>query len=107
MPLAESGILGFALGSSQTGAAPIVEFQFADFSTEAVTQLGLNAATWHFRTGRPAPLLLRLPCGGGLTVGIASAVKALSPGAYKVHWHVLSVDTHTTQGTFTFHVGGK
>ncbi len=69
MPLAESGILGFALGSSQTGAAPIVEFQFADFSTEAVTQVGLNAATWHFRTGRPAPLLLRLPCGGGLTMG--------------------------------------
>src|SRR5208283_678209 len=42
MPLAESGIMGFALGASQTGAEPIIEFQFADFSTEAVTQLGLN-----------------------------------------------------------------
>ena len=69
MPLAESGILGFALGASQTGALPIIEFQFADFSTEAVTQLGLNAGTWHFRTGCPAPMLVRLPCGGGLTVG--------------------------------------
>jgi 2-oxoisovalerate dehydrogenase E1 component len=69
MPIAESGILGFALGSSQTGAEPIIEFQFADFSTEAVTQLGLNAGTWHFRTGCAAPMLLRLPCGGGMTMG--------------------------------------
>jgi methionine-rich copper-binding protein CopC len=34
-------------------------------------------------------------------------LKSLSPGSYKVHWHALSVDTHTTQGTFTFHVGGR
>jgi methionine-rich copper-binding protein CopC len=34
------------------------------------------------------------------------ALKSLGPGSYKVHWHVLSVDTHTTEGTFTFHVGG-
>jgi 2-oxoisovalerate dehydrogenase E1 component len=69
MPLAESGIMGFALGASQTGAEPIIEFQFADFSTEAVTQLGLNAGTWYFRTGCGAPMLVRLPCGGGLTMG--------------------------------------
>ena len=41
---------------------------------------------------------------------ISSAVmrvglKPLSPGTYRVHWHVLSVDTHTTEGNFTFHVG--
>ena len=56
MPLAESGIVGFALGSSQTGARPIVEFQFADFATEATTQIGLNAGTWCFRAGQSAPL---------------------------------------------------
>jgi methionine-rich copper-binding protein CopC len=28
----------------------------------------------------------------------------LPPGKYKVFWHVLSVDTHTTDGTFTFEV---
>ena len=69
MPLAESSIMGFALGASQLGARPIIEFQFADFSTEAVTQLGLNAGTWYFRTGCAAPMLVRLPCGGGMTVG--------------------------------------
>ena len=33
------------------------------------------------------------------------AVKAMPPGAYTVKWHVLSVDTHTTDGNFTFRVG--
>ena len=69
MPLCESALLGFALGASQVGALPIFEYQFADFSTETGTQLGLNVGTWYFRTGQPAPLLLRLPCGGGLTMG--------------------------------------
>ena len=69
MPLCESGVVGFALGASQVGGEPIVEFQFADFSTEAATQIGLNAATWYFRSGAEAPILLRLPCGGGLTMG--------------------------------------
>jgi 2-oxoisovalerate dehydrogenase E1 component len=69
MPLCESALVGFALGASQVGAQPILEFQFADFSTEVGSQLGLNAATWYFRAGRAAPLLLRLPCGGGLTMG--------------------------------------
>jgi copper resistance protein C len=32
-------------------------------------------------------------------------LKAAGPGSYKVNWHALSVDTHTTQGAFTFHVG--
>lgn len=32
-------------------------------------------------------------------------VKALPPGTYKVHWHALSVDTHTTEGNFSFTVG--
>jgi methionine-rich copper-binding protein CopC len=40
--------------------------------------------------------------GNTMTVGL----KALGPGSYKVHWHALSVDTHTTEGAFTFHVGG-
>ena len=34
-------------------------------------------------------------------------LKALPPGTYKVQWHVLSVDTHTIEGDYSFHVGGK
>jgi methionine-rich copper-binding protein CopC len=32
-------------------------------------------------------------------------VKSLGPGTYRVRWKVLSVDTHTTEGSFTFRVG--
>ena len=80
MPICESALAGFALGASQADAQPIFEFQFADFSTEAVTQIGMNASTWYFRTGQPAPLLFRLPCGGGLTMG------AFHSGEYEGLW---------------------
>jgi methionine-rich copper-binding protein CopC len=39
--------------------------------------------------------------GTSLRVGL----KALPPGPYQVHWRVLSVDTHTTEGNFSFSVG--
>lgn len=32
-------------------------------------------------------------------------VPKLPPGAYRVYWRVISVDTHMTQGDFTFRVG--
>ena len=35
------------------------------------------------------------------------AIRASGSGAYHVRWHALSVDTHTTQGSYTFTVGGK
>lgn len=34
------------------------------------------------------------------------SLKPLPPGTYKVTWRVVSVDTHPTDGTFTFRVGG-
>ncbi len=68
-PLAESACTGYAIGLALGGHRPIEEFQFADFSTEAMTQITLNAATYHFRSGAKIPLVLRLPTGGGLTFG--------------------------------------
>jgi methionine-rich copper-binding protein CopC len=32
-------------------------------------------------------------------------LKALPPGTYKIYWRALSVDTHKTEGTFSFRVG--
>jgi len=40
---------------------------------------------------------------GGNTMRVT--LKPLSPGTYRVRWHVLSVDTHKTEGSFVFHVG--
>jgi methionine-rich copper-binding protein CopC len=39
--------------------------------------------------------------GNAMRVGL----KPLAPGTYRVRWHVLSVDTHKTDGNFTFRVG--
>jgi 2-oxoisovalerate dehydrogenase E1 component len=104
MPICESASVGFALGASQVGAMPIYEFQFADFSTEAVTQVGLNAGTWYFRAGRPAPILLRLPCGGGLTMG------AFHSGEFEGLWTrfpgLKLLYPATTQETFEALVAG-
>ena len=41
--------------------------------------------------------------GSAMHVGLG----ALPPGTYTVHWRVLSVDTHTTKGSFRFNVGGR
>jgi len=68
-PLAESACTGYAIGLALGGHRVIAEFQFADFVTEAMTQIALNAATYHFRSGAKVPLVFRLPCGGGLTFG--------------------------------------
>jgi 2-oxoisovalerate dehydrogenase E1 component len=62
-PLAESACTGYAIGLSLGGHRPVEEFQFADFATEAATQITLNAATMHFRSGARCPLVLRFPCG--------------------------------------------
>ncbi|MCK9915243.1 copper homeostasis periplasmic binding protein CopC [Microbacteriaceae bacterium K1510] len=41
----------------------------------------------------------------GNTAQLRIKVKPLTPGAYTVKWRVLSVDTHRSQGDFTFRVG--
>ncbi len=68
-PLAESACTGYAIGLALNGHRPIEEFQFADFATEATTQITQNAATFHFRSGAAVPLVLRFPAG---SVGLGS-----------------------------------
>ncbi len=68
-PLCESACTGYALGLAVNGHRAIEEFQFADFATDAATQIALNAATYFFRAGQKCPVVFRLPCGGGLTFG--------------------------------------
>jgi copper resistance protein C len=41
--------------------------------------------------------------GNTMRVGL----KATGPGRYQVHWHALSVDTHKTEGNFSFTIGGR
>ncbi|HUX14149.1 MAG TPA: dehydrogenase E1 component subunit alpha/beta [Spirochaetia bacterium] len=69
MPLAESGFTGFSVGASAMGLRPVIEMQFSDFSTDATTQIGVNAGTYFFRTGESLPFTVRMPTGGGLNYG--------------------------------------
>ena len=69
MPLAESGFSGFALGCAEMGLRPVVEMQFSDFSTDAITQIAVNAGTFYFRNGVSVPITIRMPTGGGVSFG--------------------------------------
>ncbi len=63
-PISEDAIIGSAIGAAIEGMRPIVEMQFADFSTVAFNQIVNQAATLHWRTGVPCPIIVRLPSGG-------------------------------------------
>lgn len=68
-PISESAIFGSAIGMATQGLRPVVELQFADFGTTAIHQILNNAATFHWRTGIPVPMVVRAPCGGGFGGG--------------------------------------
>jgi pyruvate dehydrogenase E1 component beta subunit/2-oxoisovalerate dehydrogenase E1 component beta subunit len=63
-PISEDAMMGMAIGAAIDGMRPIVEMQFADFSSIAFNQIVNQAATHFWRTGIPCPLVVRLPSGG-------------------------------------------
>lgn len=63
-PISEDAMVGLAVGAAIEGMRPIVEMQFADFSSIAFNQVVNHAATYYWRTGTSIPLTLRLPSGG-------------------------------------------
>jgi 2-oxoisovalerate dehydrogenase E1 component beta subunit len=70
-PLAESAIVGVAIGASLNGILPIAEIQFADFIHPAMDQLVNEAARLRYRSnGRwGCPIAVRAPYGGGIHGG--------------------------------------
>src|SRR5512143_419606 len=63
-PISEDAIVGSAIGAAIEGMRPIVEMQFADFSTVGFNQIVNHAAAYFWRTNVPCPITIRLPCGG-------------------------------------------
>jgi acetoin:2,6-dichlorophenolindophenol oxidoreductase subunit beta len=63
-PISEDAIVGAAVGAAIEGMRPIIEMQFADFSTPGFNQIVNQAATLFWRTQVPCPIVIRLPCGG-------------------------------------------
>src|SRR6267154_1676620 len=62
--LSEDSMMGLAVGAAIEGLRPIVETQFADFSSVAFNQIINQAATLYWRTEVPCPITIRLPAGG-------------------------------------------
>jgi len=67
-PLAESAIVGSAVGMAMNGLRPIVEMQFCGFVYPAMNQIISHAARIHNRSrGRyKTPMVIRFPYGGGI-----------------------------------------
>ncbi|MEX1118868.1 MAG: transketolase C-terminal domain-containing protein [Terrimicrobiaceae bacterium] len=63
-PLSEDAMVGMAIGAAIEGMRPIVEMQFADFSTCGFNQIVNHAGTLFYRTGVSCPIVIRLPSGG-------------------------------------------
>jgi acetoin:2,6-dichlorophenolindophenol oxidoreductase subunit beta len=63
-PISEDAIIGLGVGAAIEGRRPIIEMQYADFSTVALNQIVNQAATLFWRTNVPCPITIRLPCGG-------------------------------------------
>src|SRR5215210_7598424 len=68
-PLSEDAIIGSAIGAAIEGMRPIIEMQFADFSTIGFNQIVNHAATLYWRTQVPCPIVIRLPSGGTAGAG--------------------------------------
>ncbi len=63
-PISEDAMIGSAVGAAIEGMRPIIEIQFADFSTVGLNQIVNQASTLFWRTGVPCPITIRLPSGG-------------------------------------------
>jgi 2-oxoisovalerate dehydrogenase E1 component beta subunit len=71
-PLAESAIVGVAIGAALNGLIPIVEIQFADFIHPAFDQIVSEAARTRYRSNGDwsVAIVIRAPFGGGVHGGL-------------------------------------
>jgi 2-oxoisovalerate dehydrogenase E1 component beta subunit len=71
-PLAESSIVGVAIGAALNGLLPVAEIQFADFILPAMNQIISEAAKLRYRSAGDfhCPIVIRAPYGGGIRGGL-------------------------------------
>ncbi|WP_298485984.1 dehydrogenase E1 component subunit alpha/beta [uncultured Maribacter sp.] len=68
-PICESAIISTAMGLSITGMKAMVEMQFADFVSSGFNSIVNYLAKSHYRWGQNADVVIRMPCGGGISAG--------------------------------------
>jgi 2-oxoisovalerate dehydrogenase E1 component beta subunit len=91
-PLAESGIVGTAVGLAIRGYRPVCEIQFDGFVYPAYDQIVAQVAKMHYRSQGKVrlPIVIRIPYGGGIG---AVEHHSESPESYFVHTAGLKVVT--------------
>jgi pyruvate dehydrogenase E1 component beta subunit len=89
-PLAESGIIGTAVGLALRGYRPVCEIQFDGFVFPGYDQIVSQVAKMHFRSGGRlrVPIVIRIPFGGGIG---AVEHHSESPEGYFAHTPGLKV----------------
>ena len=87
-PIAEETIVGMALGAAMEGFRPVAEFQYADFMSSGFDEIATALARYHYRSGVPAPVVLRAPSGGGVR---ASSFHSFNPEPWFAHTPGLKV----------------
>jgi 2-oxoisovalerate dehydrogenase E1 component beta subunit len=87
-PIAETAIVGAAVGAAMMGLRPVAEMQFADFISCAFDMITNFAAKSRYRTGVGVPLVIRGPSGGGVHGG---PFHSQNPEAYFAHTPGLKV----------------
>src|SRR5919199_2351271 len=70
-PIAESGIVGIAMGAAAAGLRPVAEIQFADYVHPAADQIINEVAKLRYRShgGWGCPMVMRMPFGAGVHGG--------------------------------------
>ncbi|WP_243641724.1 alpha-ketoacid dehydrogenase subunit alpha/beta [Maribacter algicola] len=68
-PICESAIVSTAMGLSINGMKSVVEMQFADFASSGFNPIVNYLAKSHYRWGEKADVVIRMPCGGGVSAG--------------------------------------
>jgi 2-oxoisovalerate dehydrogenase E1 component beta subunit len=87
-PIAETAIVGAAVGAAMMGMRPVAEMQFIDFISCAFDMITNFAAKSRYRTGVGVPLVIRGPSGGGVHGG---PFHSQNPEAYFAHTPGLKV----------------
>ncbi len=77
-PISETAIIGSAIGASYMGLRPVCELQFIDFIACCFDMLTNFAATSRYRNGAGVPIVVRGPCGGGVSGGPFHSLNAES-----------------------------
>jgi methionine-rich copper-binding protein CopC len=122
MTMHRIALIAAFLSAQLFGALPASAHAMLDHATPAVgstvTAAPKQVVLWFTETLEPAFSTIEVRNASGVAVQAGKAtldpanrmqlrvpLKPLGPGTYKVIWRVLSVDTHRTEGDFSFHVG--